>query len=229
MNVGVSREGPGCKSDFVQVVNTISSIVPVPAPILSVIKANISHNKQGHRSTLLLTRTSAGRNVHDIMSRHKGSPEDLKSAALRSAGALHPRPEAIQDENFLRDDFFDRRDRVQVRYEMVRRHRVESRPVTEVASAFGVSRQAFYATESAFEAGGLPGLLPRPRGPRRAHKCTEEILDFAADWRADHAEAPSAHLAAAVADRFGVSIHPRSLLRALGRREKKRSREPRRP
>ena len=176
-----------------------------------------------------MTRTIGGRNDHDTMSRQKGSPEDLKSAALRSAGALHPRPEAIQDENFLRDDFFDRRDRVQVRYEMVRRHRVESRPVTEVASAFGVSRQAFYATESAFETGGLPGLLPRPRGPRRAHKCTEEILDFAAGWRADHTEDPSAQLAAAVADRFGVSIHPRSLVRALGRREKKRSREPRQP
>src|SRR5207249_8606094 len=53
-------------------------------------------------------------------------------------------------------------------YEMLRRRRVEGRPVTEVATAFGVSRQAFYAAETAFTAGGLPGLLPRPRGPNRS-------------------------------------------------------------
>jgi transposase len=229
MSFGVSREGAGCKSDFVHGVRAISSIRSTSALARSMGYAVVSHRRHGHRGTLLLTWIVAVRNSSDTMPRRKGSPEDPKSAALRSAGALHPHPEAIQDENFLRDGFFDRRDRVRVRYEMVRRHRVESRPVTEVASAFGVSRQAFYATESAFEAGGLPGLLPRPRGPRRAHKCTEEILDFAAGWRTDHAEEPSAQLAAAVADRFGVSIHPRSLVRALGRREKKRSREPRRP
>jgi transposase len=147
-------------------------------------------------------------------------PEDPKIAALQAAGALHPRPAAVQDEAFAGHEFFDRRDRVQVKYEMLRRHRVEGRPVTEVAAAFGVSRQAFYVTKTAFTAGGLPGLLPRPRGPQRAHKCTDEILDFVEQQRADDPGRPAAAVAAAVRQRFGVAIHPRSLARALGRRKK---------
>jgi len=153
-------------------------------------------------------------------------PEDPKLAALRAAGALHPRPAAVQDEAFARHEFFDRRDRVQVKYEMLRRHRVDERPVTEVATAFGVSRQAFYAAESAFTTAGLPGLLPRPRGPKGAHKCTDDILDFVEQQRAADPARPAAGWAAAVRERFGVAIHPRSLARALRRRKKNATARP---
>ena len=153
------------------------------------------------------------------MPRHPLSPrDDGKTAALRASGTLHPHPETVRDAVFLTHDFFDRRDRVQVRYEMLRRHRIEGRPVTEVAGAFAVSRQAFYGAARAFGAAGIAGLLPRPRGPQRAHKCTDEILDFVERWQPTAAE-PAA---AAVARRFGVAIHPRSLARALARRKKKR-------
>jgi transposase len=149
-------------------------------------------------------------------------PEDGKAAALRAAGALHPHPEAVQDALFARSAFFDRRDRVQVKYEMLRRQQVDGRPVTEVATTFGVSRQAFYLAQAAFTAGGIPGLLPRPRGPQRAHKCTGAILDFVARWQAGTNAGAGGTLAEAVQHRFGVRIHPRSLVRALARREKKR-------
>jgi transposase len=162
------------------------------------------------------------------MPRRHPAQEDAKAAALRAAGALHLRPEAVQDDAFVRHEFFDRRDRVQVKYEMVRRHRVDGRPVTDVAAAFGLSRQAFYTADAAFSARGIPGLLPGPRGPQRAHKCTDEILDFVEGWRAEHETSTDARLAEAVQQRFGVRIHPRSLTRALARREKKR-RGPRTP
>jgi len=45
---------------------------------------------------------------------------DPKTDALRSVGALNPHPAAVKDEIFAGSDFFDRRDLVQVRYEMVR-------------------------------------------------------------------------------------------------------------
>jgi transposase len=144
---------------------------------------------------------------------------DPKAEVLRQQGTLHPNPEMIRDEAFQRDAFFDRRDVVQVRYEMLRRHKVDGEAVTEVAGNFGISRQAYYMTEAAFENQGIAGLLPRPHGPQRAHKCTDEILDFVEQWHAD----PSAPetVSEAVEKQFGVSIHPRSIARALTRRKKK--------
>src|SRR5712664_2664790 len=48
-----------------------------------------------------------GRSIHDTMSRRRPPvPEDPKVAALRAAGALHPRPDAVQDEAFARQEFF---------------------------------------------------------------------------------------------------------------------------
>jgi len=147
-------------------------------------------------------------------------PADVKTQVLRQQGALHPHPEAVQDEVFRRGEFFDRRDLVQVRYEMLRRHQVDGQAVTEVSASFGVSRQAFYTTSAAFKNMGVSGLLPRRRGPKRAHKCTDEILDYVAQWRSDSPAAED--VTKAIQKRFGVSINPRSIERALMRRKKKR-------
>jgi len=145
---------------------------------------------------------------------------DAKTEALWQQGALHPNPDAVQDEAFRRGEFFDPRDQVQVRYEMLRRHRVDGQGVTEVSAAFGVSRQAFYTTETAFEGMGISGLLPRRRGPKRAHKCTDEILDFVEGLGTD--SMAEEDVTKAIRKRFGVSINPRSVERALLRRKKKR-------
>jgi transposase len=154
------------------------------------------------------------------MPRQRPAPEDPKAAALRAAGALHPHPDRVTDELFARTPFFDRRDRVQVKYEMLRAHTTEGRQVSKVTRVFGTSRQTFYAAAAAFDAEGLPGLLPRRRGPKRAHKCTDEILDFAVQWQAE-AGADASPVTDEIRRRFGVRIHPRSLQRALARRAKK--------
>lgn len=153
-------------------------------------------------------------------------PVAAKAAVLRDQGTLHPHPEAVQDEAFRGQEFFDPRDVVQVRYEMLRGHRVEGRPVTEVAAAFGISRQAFYATAAAFARRGIPGLLPRRRGPQRAHKCTDKILDFAEQWQPTAKAKAAETLVQAIERRFGVRIHARSIDRALARRKKKRLTKP---
>lgn len=154
----------------------------------------------------------------------KNIPSDLdsKKAALRSAGALHPNPNAIRDEMFVQGDFFDPNDLVQVKYEMLRRHREEQKTVAEVARAFGTSRQAFYSAKALFDSQGIPGLIPKRRGPRGAHKCTEEVLDFAEQWKDEHPAEGTVRLAEAIEQRFGIRINPRSIDRALVRRKKKR-------
>jgi len=148
--------------------------------------------------------------------------EDSKTLALRNQGALNDRPDKVRDASFLAHDFFDPRDRVQVRYEMVRRHRVDERPASEVASSFGVSRQTFYITEAIFSRKGLAGLLPRRRGPKTAHKCTDEILDFVEQWRVS-GSATNESVSDAIRKRFGVAINPRSVDRAIQRRKKNAS------
>jgi transposase len=150
--------------------------------------------------------------------------DNHKVSALRSQGALNPHPDRVSDESFINNDFFDARDRVQVRYEMIRRHRIDEHPVSEVASSFGVSRQTFYVTDAIFSREGLAGLLPRRRGPKAAHKCTDEILDFVEQWRSS-GDAATENIAEAVRRRFGVIINPRSIDRALQRRKKNVSRK----
>jgi hypothetical protein len=100
--------------------------------------------------------------------------EDPKAAALRAERSLNPRPEAVSDERFVASEFFDSRDLVQVKYEMVRRVRVrvDGDAVSRSAAAFGFSRPSFYEAQAALEEGGLAGLVPARPGPRRAHKLT---------------------------------------------------------
>ena len=155
------------------------------------------------------------------MRRPPKPPPDAKTQALREAGALHPHPETVRDDAFASHPFFDPRDRVQVKYEMLRRHQVEGRPVTEVAARFGVSRQTFYLTVATFQAHGIPGLMPKRPGPKGAHKCTDAVVDYVERWRAGEDVRPDEPLTAAVARRFGISVHARSLDRAVARRKKK--------
>jgi len=143
---------------------------------------------------------------------------DPKEGALRAARSLNPRPEAVTDEAFTAGrEFFDARDLVQVKYEMVRRVRAEGQPVTTAAAAFGFSRPSYYQAAAALDAAGLAGLVPARPGPRRAHKLTAEVVAFAAGERAADPSLSSAALAEAITARFGITVHPRSVERALAR------------
>ena len=68
---------------------------------------------------------------------------DPKAEALAEARTLNPHPEAVTDEQFGSSAFFDAKDLVQVKYEMVRQVRVEGAPVARAASAFGLSRPSY--------------------------------------------------------------------------------------
>lgn len=149
----------------------------------------------------------------------KQETEDSKARSLREHHALHPYPEKVRDQAFQQHDFLDPRDGVQVRYEMLRRHRLEGKPVSEVARSFGMSRQAFYVADASFSEHGIPGLLPRRRGPKGAHKCTDEVLDFVEQCHPEGKET----LVEAIRRRFDVTVNARSIQRAFARRKKKRA------
>jgi transposase len=147
---------------------------------------------------------------------------DPKTDALREQGCLHPHPQKVADELFASGEFFDARDLVQVKYEMLRRVRVDGRPVSDSATRFGLSRPSYYQAQEAFEQGGLPALLPKKPGPRRAHKLSDQVVAALREALAEKPEMTSADLVALVEKRFGISVHRRSIERALARQEKKR-------
>jgi transposase len=147
---------------------------------------------------------------------------DSKLRALADSGTVNPHPEAVRDPAFAGSDFFDPRDLVQVKYEMLRRVRVERACIAEAAAQFGLSRPTFYKAQADFARAGLSGLLPGKRGPRGAHKLTPEVLEFIARVRAEEADIDAPALAARIGRRFGYSVHRRTVERALGREEKKK-------
>jgi transposase len=147
---------------------------------------------------------------------------DSKLAALQESGTVNPHAQDVQDPAFMRSDFFDSRDLVQVRYEMLRRVRTEGNAIAAVAARFGVSRPTFYKVQSDFNREGLVGLLPAKRGPRAAHKITVDVMRFIEEIRAADEGLSAQALAERIAEQFGLVVHRRTVERALARPKKKR-------
>lgn len=147
------------------------------------------------------------------MARARPSKRDPKEEALARDGALNPRPEAVLDPLFVDNPFFDPRDLVQVRYEMVRRHQADGQSIRDAADVFGVSRPTFYKAQSALADQGLAGLLPQQRGPKGGHKISVEVIAFVDELKAENPDLTLPQVIGAIAVRFGLDVHRRSLER----------------
>ena len=148
-----------------------------------------------------------------------------KQDRLREAGTLNRTPEKISDPAFASGDFFDSRDLLQVRYEMVRVVRLGEATLAQAAARFGVSRPTCFRMVKAFDGGGLQELIPARRGPRGPHKISPEMLRFVEDYKALHGRVGARRLVPLIEAEFGVRVHPRGLEKAI-ERGKKKSQEP---
>src|SRR5881409_3464229 len=83
----------------------------------------------------------------------KRKARDLKAEALRQRGCLNPHPEKVADPLFAESDFFDSRDLVQVKYEMVRRVKAEGHTVSASAAAFGFHARRFIRRKACWNLG----------------------------------------------------------------------------
>ena len=144
-----------------------------------------------------------------------------KSQVLKDNNTLNPHPERIKEVLFQEHDFFDARDLLQVKYEMLRRVHIDGWPVSRAAEAFGLSRPSFYNALEAYQGDGLAGLIPDKPGPREAHKLSSEVMVFVQRQLAAVPNLDSPALAGHIEQQFGVSVHPRSIERALKREKKK--------
>jgi transposase len=147
---------------------------------------------------------------------------DSKTGELRRNGSLNPHPEAVTDPLFQGNPFFDARDLLQARYEMLRRHLIEGQSVVDAAVAFGVSRPTFYHAQVAFTGSGLAGLLPQQRGPKTRHKLSKEVLEHIRTLRAADPSLTTVQCVQAIQQQFGIRVHRRSLERALQSKKKRR-------
>ena len=148
---------------------------------------------------------------------------DPKITALLEDGALNPFPEKVSDPKFKQGEFFDPRDLVQVRYEMVRRASVDRLSVTQVAAEYGVSRPTYYQAKASFDEAGIAGLVPKKRGPRGPHKLTGDLLAFVEKQIVPGRPLGARELARQLRQAFSVEVHPRTIERALGGKKVARS------
>jgi transposase len=146
---------------------------------------------------------------------------DAKAERLKTLGVLNPHPERVRAPWFSADRFFDARDLVHVKYEMLRHASREGATKADSALLFGLSRPTFYQAEAAFARDGLTGLLPRHRGPKGAHKLKPEVMAFIEQQLAGDGRIRARALARRIEAKLGVSVHPRSIERAVARKKKR--------
>ena len=140
-----------------------------------------------------------------------------KHAALLFADALHRRSGDVSHALFQQHAFFDPNDLLQVKYEALRAWDLNEQSLSALANAFALSRPTLYAARAALQTHGLAGLLPNKRGPKQAHKLTDDVLlRLRQLLEADPARS-TPELLEVLRDELGVTIHLRTLEKALRR------------
>jgi transposase len=138
-----------------------------------------------------------------------------KAEALREEGTLNPAPGRVRDPKFREGEFFDPRDAVQVKYEMLRRVSLDNTPVSDAADEYGVSRPTYYQAKANFDEAGIAGLAPKKRGPQGPHKVHGEVLAFLRAQLVPGEPIRGRALARLIRQEFGLDVHPRTIERAV--------------
>jgi transposase len=139
-----------------------------------------------------------------------------KAEALREEGTLNPTPERVRDPKFREGEFFDPRDAVQVKYEMLRRVSTDNAPVSDAADEYGVSRPTYYQARANFGGAGIAGLVPKKRGPQGPYKVQGEVLAFLRAHVVPGEPVRARELARLIRQEFNLVVHPRTIERAVG-------------
>jgi transposase len=138
-----------------------------------------------------------------------------KAQALVDEGTLNPAPDKVNDPKFRQSEFFDPRDLVQVKYEMLRQVSTEHVSITNATEDYGVSRPTYYQAKANFAEAGIAGLVPKKRGPHGPHKLQGEVLRFVQNQVTPGEPIRARQLAALIRQKFNLKIHPRTIERAL--------------
>jgi len=149
------------------------------------------------------------------------SHSDKKLQSLKQHGSLNPRPEKVRHELFAKDDFFDRHDLVQLKYEMLRSVRHDHQSISQASKDFGLSRVSFYQALDSFEQQGVVGLSPQKRGPKTPHKLTWEVMAYIEQAMAEDPTLTPLEISRIVEKKFAKTLHPRTIEKATEGKRKK--------
>ena len=144
-----------------------------------------------------------------------------KEETLRENGSFNKRYKNVSAEIFQSSPFFDKKDIVQVKYEMLRAVSKGGGNVTDVADEFGFSRKTYYQIYSTFVEGGLNALMPKKAGPKGPNKLYGDVSGFIDSYVSSHKDAKANEIAAQLEASLEVKVHPRTIERYL---EKKTAR-----
>jgi transposase len=147
-------------------------------------------------------------------------PATKKRSSLMEQGSFNRQAHQVKEEIFKTNPFFDPHDLAQVKYEMVRQVASDGKSISEASETFGVSRPTFYQAKLALELKGLLGLIPKKTGPKNRHKLSPEIMAYVTKESECKPELDSVTLAKIVLKKFQLTVHPRSIERALSGQKK---------
>ena len=149
---------------------------------------------------------------------------DEKKDRLKKEGCLNRNASKVKADVFNDDnDFFDKNDVVQTRYEMLRSVLKDKRTVNAASGMYGVSRITFYKLKKAYDAQGIQGLLPGKKGPGKPHKLTPDVIRFLENEIRADPSTKADKLAEKMSEKFGYSVHPRTIEKTVFTGKKKRS------
>ena len=101
------------------------------------------------------------------MAKHKINPE--KTSELEISGTFNKKHPCVFDELFEESEFFDPRDLVQVKYEMLRRVKKDKWTVTKASETYGFSRFVYYDAEANFNDAGSCRPIAQEKGAANVH------------------------------------------------------------
>lgn len=150
-------------------------------------------------------------------------PDDAtaKHQTLQATGTFNPRADHVRHGLFQQSDFFDPADLLQLKYETLRALEQDGYSIARAAGEFGLSRPTIYQARSQFQEGGLEGLLPRKRGPKKPHKLTAEVCQYLQEQLHSNPDLKGPELARRVRQRFRVKLHRRTIEKVLKPRTKR--------
>lgn len=136
-----------------------------------------------------------------------------RAEAMMANGTYNAGHEAVRADQFSHGVFFDARDAVQVKYEMVRSVARRELTVTAASALYGLSRQTCHKCLRAVEREGIAGLMPKKRGPKDGYKFGADAKRYVDGYLLDHPDAGNGEVAAALKADTGVDVHSRTIAR----------------